>query len=60
MIVGKVKKQSSRNSKINLNYTLEGKKTKPTSYHTFTHNHTAAKSIYNNRRASKLVKLKKS
>ena len=43
MTVGEVKKQSSRNSRINLSNTLVGKKIKPSSNHTVTHKHTAAK-----------------
>ena len=58
MTVGKVNKHSSRNSRINLSYTLESNKTKPTTNHTGTHKHTTAKSKYYNRKASKLVKLK--
>ena len=58
MTVVKVKKQSSRNSRMNLSHTLEGNKTKPTSNHTGTHKHRATKSIYYNRKASELVKLK--
>ena len=58
MTVVKVKKQSSRNSRMNLSHTLEGNKTKPTSDHTGTQKHTAAKSIYYNSKASGLVKLK--
>ena len=58
MTVGEVKKQSSCKLRINLSHTLEGNKIKPTSTHTDTNKHTAAKPIYYNRRASKLVKLK--
>ena len=43
MKAGKMKKQSSRNSRTNISHTLEGKKTKPTNNHTITRKHTAAK-----------------
>ena len=43
MKAGKGRKQSSRNSRINLIHTLEGKKTKPTNNHTVTRQQTAAK-----------------
>ena len=62
MAVGKVTKHSSRNLRTNLSHILVGNKTKtkPTINHTLTHKHTAPKSIYYNKRASELVKLKKS
>ena len=43
MKAGKVTKLSSRNSRINLSHTLEGKNPKPTNIHTVTRKHTAAK-----------------
>ena len=43
MKAGKVMKQSSRNSRLNLSHTLEGKNTKPTINHTVTRKHTLAK-----------------
>ena len=58
MTVGEVRKQSRRNSRLNISHNLGGRKTKPSSNQTFTHKHTTEKSIYNNTRASKLVKLK--
>ena len=61
MKAGKVKKQSSRNSRTNSSHTLEGKKTKPTNKHTVTRKHTAAAKInILQQGASLLVKLKKS
>ena len=60
MTVGKVKRQSSRNSRINLSHALQGNKTKATSNHTATQKHTAAKSIHYTRRASKFLNWEKS
>ena len=51
MTVGKVEKQTSQISRINLRHTLEGKKSKQTSNHTDTHKQTAAKSIYYNKKS---------
>ena len=43
MTAGKVKTQSSRNSKINLGQTTEDSNTKTTNNHTITHKHTSVK-----------------
>ena len=58
MKAGKVKKQSSRNSRINLSHTLEGKNLNQLSIIELHTNIRQQKSIYYNRAASKLVSWK--
>ena len=53
---GKVKKQSSRNSRINLSHTLEGNKPNQLTIIQLHANIQQQKLIYYNRGASKLVK----
>ena len=55
MKAGKVKKQSSRNSRINLSHTLEGKNPNQLTIKTLHAKIQQQKSIYYNRGASKLV-----
>ena len=55
MKAGKVKKQSSRNSRINLSHTLEGKNLNQLTITQLHANIQQQKSIYYNRGASKLV-----
>ena len=55
MKAGKVKKQSSRNSRINLSHTLEGKILNQLTIIQLHANIQQQKSIYYNRGASKLV-----
>ena len=56
----KVKKQSSHNSSTNLSHNLEGKRPNQLTIIQLHANKQQQKSIYYNRGASKLVKLKKS
>ena len=58
MKAGKVKKQSSRNSRINLSHTLEGKNPNQLTIKKLHANIQQQKSIYYNRGASKLVSWK--
>ena len=58
MKAGKVKKQSSRNSGINLSHTPEGKKPNQLTIIQIHANIEQQKLIYYSRKASKLVKLK--
>ena len=58
MRAGKVKKQSSRNSRINLSHTLESKTLNQLTFIQLHANIQQQKSIYYDRGASKLVKLK--
>ena len=58
MKAGKVKKQSSRNSRINLSHTLEGNKPNQLTIIQLHANIQQQKSIYYNREASKLVSWK--
>ena len=58
MKAGKVKKQSSRNSRINLSHTLEGKTLNQLTFIQLHANIQQQKSIYYNRGASKLVSWK--
>ena len=60
MKAGKVKKQSSRNLRINLSHTLEGKNQNQLTIIQLHENIQQEQSIYYSRGASKLVKLKKS
>ena len=55
MKAGKVKKQSSRNSRINLSHTLEGKNLNQLTIIQLHANIQQQESIYYNRGASKLV-----
>ena len=58
MNAGKEKKQSSRNSRINLSHTLEGKNPNQLTIKKLHANIQQQKSIYDNRDAGKLVSLK--
>ena len=60
MTAGKVEKQSSRNPRTNLSYTPEGKRPDQLTIIKLHANIQQQKSIYYNRGASKLLKLKKS
>ena len=58
MKAGKVKKQSSRNSRMNLSHTLEGKTLNQLTFKQLHANKKQQKLIYYNRGASKLVSWK--
>ena len=58
MKAGKIKKQSSRNSRINLSHTLEGKKPNQLTIIQLRANIQQQRLIYYNRGASKLVNWK--
>ena len=58
MKAGKVKKQSSRNSRMNLSHTLDGKTLNQLTFIQLHANTQQQKSIYYNRGASKLLSWK--